>query len=120
MTDRLPTLSAWERIRFLNERISKNPVLNQNRRDVVFVVLKTAKSIELAFRKSLSTKILDDHKSAVLDSKKIGLFLVGEFDEDLGMNELDFVPLYMAYSTDWLEELFKPPGVENGRKIGVA
>lgn len=45
---------------------------------------------------------------------KIGLFLVREFDEDLRMNELAFVPLYMERPNerlDWLEDLFKPLSV---------
>jgi hypothetical protein len=81
-------------------------VLNQNRRDVVS---KAAKPIGLAFWNSLTARIPDNHKSAVLDSMKIGLFLVGEFGEE--MNELAFVPLYMEVlieRLDWFEELFRP------------
>ena len=92
-------------------------VLNQNRRDVVS---EAAKPIGLAFWNSLTARIPDDHKSAVLDSMKIGLFLLGEFDEDLRMNELAFTPLYMERlieRLDWLEELFRPlcPAVANAR-----
>lgn len=92
-------------------------VLNQNRRDVVS---KAAKPIGLAFWNSLTYRIPDYLKSAVLDPMKIGLFIVGEFGEDLRMNELAFVPLYMERLIErlhWLEELFRPlcPAVANGK-----
>jgi hypothetical protein len=91
-------------------------VLNQQRRDVVS---EAAKPIGLAFWNSLTARIPDDHKNAVLDSMKIGLFLVGEFGEFIGMNELVFVPLYMEVlieRLDWFEEIFRPlcPAVVNG------
>jgi len=93
-------------------------VLNQQRRDVIS---EAAKPIGLAFWNSLTARIPDDHKSAVLDSMEIGLFLVGEFGERVEMNELasSFVPLYMEVlieRLDWFEELFRPlcPAVVNG------
>jgi len=112
-------LVDWENTQFLPfgmnaYQIRLIAVLNQNRRDVVS---KAAKPIGLAFWNSLTARIPDNHKSAVLDSMKIGLFLVGEFGEE--MNELAFVPLYMEVlieRLDWFEELFRPlcPAVANG------
>jgi hypothetical protein len=96
-------------------------VLNQNRRDVLS---DAAKPIGLAFWSSLTANIPDDHKNAVLNSMKIGLFLVGEFSENLRENELAFVTLYMErliQRLDWLDELFRPlcPAIANGPKIGI-